>query len=204
MARPAVPPTASDHPATWTFDMPIFHAETRAGLRAWLLAHHDSERGVWLATWKPATGRPVVPYPEVVEEAICVGWIDSTVNTLDDDRRLQLLTPRRPRSGWTRLNRERAARMEEQGLMTDAGRRAIAAAQANGWWTIYDPVEDLVEPDELAAALDGNPAARAAWDAWSPSVRKQHLWQVVSAAKPETKARRVAAIVAAAESGRRP
>lgn len=204
MGEPAVPPTASDHPATWKFDMPIFHAETRDSVRAWLLAHHAGERGVWLATWRSGSGRPVVPYPEVVEEAICVGWIDSTVNVLDDDRRLQLLTPRKPRSGWTRLNRERAARMEAQGLMTDAGRRAVAAAQANGWWTIYDPVEDLIEPEELAAALDASPAARAAWDSWPPSIRKQQLWSIVSAAKPETRARRIATIIAAAESGRRP
>lgn len=204
MTEPVVPASASDHPARWKFDMPIFHAETRSAVRAWLLAHHATERGVWLATWRTASGRPVVPYPEVVEEAICVGWIDSTVNVLDDDRRLQLLTPRKPRSGWTRLNRERAARMEAQGLMTDAGRRAVAAAQANGWWTIYDPVEAMVEPEELAAALDGSPSARAAWERWPPSVRKQQLWSIVSAAKPETRARRIAAIIDAAESGRRP
>lgn len=204
MSEIVVPPTASDHPATWTFDMPIFHAESRAAVRAWLLAHHDRERGVWMATWKPASGRPVVPYPEVVEEALCVGWIDSTVNTLDDHRRLQLLTPRRPRSQWTRLNRERVARLEAEGQMTDAGRRAVEVAQANGWWTIYDPVEDLTEPEELASALDTDPSARAGWDAWPPSVRKQQLWKVISAAKPETRTRRIAAIVEVAASGRRP
>ena len=90
--------------------------------------NHISARGVWLCSWRTGTGRPRCPYPEVVEEAICFGWIDSTNTNLDEERSLQLITRRRPKSSWTRLNRERAADMEQRGLMTDAGRRAIAAA----------------------------------------------------------------------------
>jgi uncharacterized protein YdeI (YjbR/CyaY-like superfamily) len=202
MADEPVPPTASTHPQTWKFDYPIYHAETRAAWRAWLAANHET-RGVWLGSWKRRTGRPAVPYEEAVEEALCFGWIDSTVNTLDDDRGLQLMTPRRPRSGWTRLNRERVARMEAEGRMTDAGRKAVAVAKANGWWTIYDSVEDLIEPDDLAVALDEVPEARANWDALPPSERKGRLWTVVSVAKPETRARKIATIVADAAAGRR-
>jgi uncharacterized protein YdeI (YjbR/CyaY-like superfamily) len=101
------------------------------------------------------------------------------------------------------LNRERVARLEAEGRMTDAGRRAVEVAKGNGWWTIYDPVEDLLEPDELAGALDASPRARAEWDAFPPSARKQMLWWVISAAKPETQATRIAKIVAEAEQGRR-
>ena len=101
-------PSASDHPPTWKFDLPIFHAEHRAQWRAWLATNHATARGVWLCSWRSASARPVCPYPEAVEEAICFGWIDSTVNTLDDDRALQLMTPRKPKSTWTRLNRQRA------------------------------------------------------------------------------------------------
>jgi uncharacterized protein YdeI (YjbR/CyaY-like superfamily) len=113
------------------------------------------------------------------------------------------MTPRKPKSGWTRLNRRRVADLEAQGRMTDAGRRAVATAQANGWWTIYDPVEDLLEPDDLSAALDASPPARSAWDGFPPSARKQMLWSVVSAAKAETRAARIAKIVTEAEHGRR-
>jgi len=201
MAR--APKAASVHPATWKFDLPIFHAESRAQWRSWLAANHDRVKGVWLCSWKASTGRPSCPYPEAVEEAICFGWIDSTVNRLDDERGLQLMTPRKAKSGWTRLNRRRAADMEAAGLMHDAGRRAIEVAQANGWWTIYDPVEDLIEPDDLAAALDADPAARAAWDGFPPSARKQMLWQVISAGRPETKAKRIETIVAKAALGER-
>jgi uncharacterized protein YdeI (YjbR/CyaY-like superfamily) len=117
----SVPRSLSDHPATWKFDYPIYHAETRKQWRAWLAANHDIAPGVWLCSWRAKTGKPACPYPDVVEEAICFGWIDSTVNLLDDDRGLQLLTPRKPKSTWTRLNRQRFADMEAVGLMTTLG-----------------------------------------------------------------------------------
>jgi uncharacterized protein YdeI (YjbR/CyaY-like superfamily) len=196
------PPSASDHPADWKFGLPIYHAESRAQWRAWLAAGHDRERGVWLCSWRDGR-RPRCPYPDAVEEAICFGWIDSTVNTLDDDRGLQLMTPRKAKSTCTRLNRQRAADMEAAGLMTDAGRRSIATARSNGWWTIYDPVEDLVEPDDLAAALDATPPARAAWDAFPAGARKQMLWWVISAGRPGTRAARIASIVDSAVRGQR-
>lgn len=198
-----VPVTASEHPATWKFDFPIYHPADLAAWRAWLTANHDQARGVWVANWRTRSEHEPVPYEQLVEEALCFGWIDSTANVLDDDRGLQLMTPRKAKSGWTRLNRRRVAEMEAQGRMTDAGRRAVEVAKANGWWTLADSVEDLIEPPELAAALDAAPAALATWDAFPPSARKQMLWWVVSAAKPETKAARVARIVAEAEAGRR-
>jgi uncharacterized protein YdeI (YjbR/CyaY-like superfamily) len=145
----------------------------------------------------------VRPYPDAVEEAICFGWIDSTVNVLDEQRALQLMTPRRPKSGWTRLNRQRASDMESAGLMTAAGRRAVEIAQDNGWWTLSDTVEDLVEPADLAAALDADPAALAQWRAFPPSARKAMLWWVVTAARDETRARRVETIVDKAANGER-
>lgn len=108
---------------------------------------------MWLCSWRNTTDRPRCPYPDAVEEAICFGWIDSTGSNLDEERSSQLFTPRRTKSPWTRLNRKRAADMDVSGLMTEAGRRAIAAAKSNGWWTIADQVEDLLEPPELTTAL---------------------------------------------------
>ncbi len=86
--------------------------------------------------------------------------------------------------------------------MTDAGRAAINIAKTNGWWMIYDAVEDLIEPDALATALNANKKARAAWDQFSPSARKVMLWWVISAAKPETRAQRIEAIVSNAAIGK--
>jgi uncharacterized protein YdeI (YjbR/CyaY-like superfamily) len=202
-ASPSVPATASDHPERWKFDFPIYHPTDLAAWRRWLAANSGTEPGVWVATWRKASGRARVSYETLVEEAICFGWIDSTVNVLDDERRLQLMTPRKPKSGWTRLNRQRVAMLEEQGRMTDAGRRAVDVAKANGWWTKYDSVEDLIEPDELADALDASPDARHAWNGFPPSARKQMLWWIVSAARPDTRTNRIAKVVSEAALGRR-
>lgn len=156
-----------------------------------------------MCSWRNTTDRPRCPYPDAVEEAICFGWIDSTGSNLDDERSLQLFTPRRTKSPWTRLNRKRAADMDDRGLMTEAGRRAIATAKSNGWWTIADQVEDLQEPPELTTALDEDPNARTSWDGFPPSARKQMLWWIVSAVRDDTRAGRITQVVAEAAAGRR-
>ena len=201
--RNAVPGSSSAHPAVWKFDYPIYHAESRSQWRAWLEHNHQSEKGVWLCSWRSTSAAPRCPYPEVVEEAICFGWIDSTVTMLDDRRSLQLITPRKSKSAWTRLNRRRAADMEATGRMTTAGRRVIDTAKGNGWWTIFDPVEDLIEPVALVAALDANVDARVAWDGFAPSARKVMLWWVISAVGNDTRDRRIESIVAKAAVGER-
>jgi len=96
------------------------------------------------------------------------------------------------------------AELEAAGRMTDAGRRAVEVARANGYRTLFDSVEDLVVPDDLASALDAAPGAREVWDAWPRSVRKPALWSLLTAARPETRAARIERVVAAALAGRRP
>lgn len=200
----AVPATASKHPATWKFDYEVFHAESLQDLRGWLAARHHRAAGMWFVSWKAHTGRLAVPYTDLVEELLCWGWIDSTINTLDEERSLQLCTPRRPRSTWTRLNRDRVRRMEEAGRMQPAGWAAVAAAKENGWWTIYDPVEDLVVPRDLRVALDAEPVAATFFDdEVPPGAKKGMLWQVYSAARPATRKKRIATIVSEAAEGRR-
>ncbi len=190
-------------PATWKFDYPVVHAQSRAQWRAWLADNNEAERGVWLCSWRSAVTGPRCEYVDAVEEAICFGWIDSTVTTFDEQRALQLFSKRKGKSSWTRLNRQRAATMEEYGLMTDAGRAAIAVAQGNGWWTILDSVEDLIEPPGLTAALDLEPVARENWDRFPPSARKQMLFWLVTAVRDETRDDRISLVVAEAAEGRR-
>jgi uncharacterized protein YdeI (YjbR/CyaY-like superfamily) len=144
-----------------------------------------------------------VPYPELVEEALCVGWIDSLANRLDDERHLQLMTPRRRGSGWSRANKERVERLRAAGLMAPAGLAAVEAAMADGSWSALDEVESLVEPPELAAALDALPPARASWDGFSPSSRKAILQWIASARRPATRERRIAETARLAAEGRR-
>lgn len=173
-------------------DLPRFHPESREQWRAWLADHHDTERGAWLVSWKQATGRPSLPYEAVIEEALCFGWVDSTVRTLDSERSMMLMTPRKPTSTWARTNKDRVERLLAAGLMQPAGIAAVEAAKANGSWTVLDSVDALEVPDDLAAALDAEPGARAAYEGFSPSNRKMILWWVKSAKRPETRERRIA------------
>jgi uncharacterized protein YdeI (YjbR/CyaY-like superfamily) len=193
-----VAPTTGEHKGR-----PIVHPETRAELRAWLEEHHATSAGVWLASWKKVTGRRAVPYDDIVEEALCFGWIDSTANTIDAERAAVLFTPRRKGSGWSALNKRRLEKLLPSGLLTPAGLAAIERAKADGSWTAYDAAERLEEPPELAVALDARPPARANWDRFAPSARKGILWWVLSAKRPETRDRRVAAVVEAAAENRK-
>ena len=186
-----VPATASEHPATWKFDFPIYHPLDVVAWRAWLAANHDTARGVWVASWRKPSGRDRVPYEDLVEEAVCFGWIDSTVNILDDERGLQLMTPRKPKSGWTRLNRDRFAALEAQGRMTDAGRAAFAqrTEERTGVYS-YERPEARFTDDETAR-FQAVTEAWADWQRRSPSYRRTVTHWVVSAKKPDTRARRL-------------
>jgi uncharacterized protein YdeI (YjbR/CyaY-like superfamily) len=182
---------------------PLLHPETREAWRDWLTEHHRDIDGVWLARWTKASGMAPVDYEAIVEEALCFGWIDGLVHTLGDGRQAHLMTPRRAGSGWSRSNKDRVDRLVAEGRMTDAGMEVIRAAQADGSWSMQDAAEALIEPHELAAALDANPAARRQWDAFPRSPRRALIWWVMSAKRPETRARRVAHIVQEAAEGRR-
>lgn len=182
---------------------PLLHPESREAWREWLTQHHASVDGVWLARWTKATGGVPVGYEAIVEEALSFGWIDGLLNTLPDGRHAHLLTPRRPGSGWARSNKDRVERLIAQGLMAEPGLAAINAAKADGSWSMQDAAEALIEPAELAVALDANPAARRQWNAFPRSPRRALIWWVMSAKRPETKARRVARVVDEAAEGRR-
>lgn len=183
---------------------PQVEVVTAAELRAWLVEHGGTTPGIWLVTYKKAAGERYLPYEEIVCEALCFGWIDGQARPLDELRSQLLLTPRRPRSGWSRPNKLRVAALEASGRMTPAGRAVIDAARASGTWTALDLVEDLVEPPDLVSALDAVPEARRHWDAFPRSARRAALEWVYSARRPVTRAARVAQTVEHAARGQRP
>jgi uncharacterized protein YdeI (YjbR/CyaY-like superfamily) len=175
----------------------------RAGWRHWLVDNHGASNGVYLVSWRRATGRPSVPYEDAVEEALCVGWIDSTGRNIDDERSIQWFSPRRAKSAWARSNKERVARLTAAGLMLPAGLAAIEEAKRTGMWTLLDDVENLVVPDDLSAALASRPSARDNWDAFPPSARRAMLGWVVQAGRPETRAKRIDQIAEKAATNER-
>ena len=182
---------------------PHIEIESRAQWREWLAANHDTCTGAWLVTFKTASGRGRVTYDEAVEEALCFGWIDSVSGKVDDLRAKLWFCPRKPKSGWSKLNKDRVERLIAEGLMTPAGQAVIDAAKQSGAWSLLDEVEAMVMPADLAAALDANPAAKANFDAFPKSVRKGILDLMRSAKRPETRAKRIADIVRFAAENRR-
>jgi uncharacterized protein YdeI (YjbR/CyaY-like superfamily) len=166
----------------------------RAGWRDWLSANHATMKGVYLVSWRRGSGRPSVSYEDAVEEALCVGWIDSSGRVLDDERSIQWFAPRRARSVWARSNKERVARLTAAGLMLPAGLAVIEEAKRSGMWALLDDVEKLIVPDDLANALAAAPPARSNWDAFPPSTRRMLLQWIVEARRPDTRAKRISTI----------
>lgn len=168
-----------------------FHAHSRAEWRAWLEAHHRRTEGLWLITYKKATGRPRPEYEEIVEEALCFGWIDSKPNKLDDERTMLWLAPRKPKSGWSEPNKIRVARLIASGAMTGAGLAVVETAKRDGSWQALDAVEALEIPADLHAALQAHPPAAAHFDAFPRSVKRGILEWIGNAKRAETRAGRI-------------
>jgi uncharacterized protein YdeI (YjbR/CyaY-like superfamily) len=175
------------------------HPLTRAEWRAWLRDNHTRSEGVWLISFKKATGQPAVSYDEAVEEALCFGWVDSKPNKLDAERTMLYFAPRKGGSGWSRPNKERVERMIAAGLMTAAGLAKVEEAQADGTWTMLDAVENLEVPQDLAAEFDKYPNARANWEAFPRSAKRGILEWIVQAKRPETRVKRIAETARLAE-----
>ena len=111
-----------------------FYAPDRATWRAWLEVNHTTARGVWLIYFKKESGKTRVSYDEAVEEALCFGWIDSVPNKIDEESYKQLFSPRNPKSRWSKLNKDRVARLEQEGLICEAGQKMIDLAKETGTW----------------------------------------------------------------------
>jgi uncharacterized protein YdeI (YjbR/CyaY-like superfamily) len=171
---------------------------SREQWRDWLAANHDRSAGVWLVTYKKREGARHVPRDAVVDEALSFGWVDSLPRTLDGERTQLLLTPRKPRSKSSRVNKERVARLEAAGLLHPAGRAVIEAAKADGTWSALDDVEELTEPDDLRRALDAHLSARRYWDAFPRSTKRAILEWIGNAKTPATRAKRVSETVSSA------
>jgi uncharacterized protein YdeI (YjbR/CyaY-like superfamily) len=187
-------------------DAPWVETDDRETWRAWLAANHATARGAWLVTWRPRSGRAGLDYEAAIEEALCVGWVDSTAARVDDERGRLYFAPRKGRSAWSASNKARVERLVAAGRMAPAGLAAVARARANGDWDVLTTVERLEVPPDLAAALSRAAAASSAaanFDAFPPSARKQMLAWVATARRPETRAARISAIAAAAARNER-
>jgi len=171
----------------------ILELADRAAWERWLHAHHDSEPGVWLMLAKKHAPKQTVTQREALEEAICFGWIDGQVGRHDAHFYLQRFTPRRPRSKWSEVNRERAERLIAEGRMKPAGLREYRAAQADGRLDdAYEPQSRATVPPDFKAALDSAPAAAEFFATLTGSTRYAFLYRLHHVKDPERRAARIA------------
>ncbi|HLO95471.1 MAG TPA: YdeI/OmpD-associated family protein [Burkholderiaceae bacterium] len=164
---------------------------------SWLKKHHATSDGLWLQIAKKGAAEPSVTYAEAVEIALCWGWIDGQKKSLDDQHYLQRFTPRRARSLWSKVNVEKVAALIEAGRMQAPGQVQIEAAKADGRWAqAYDSARTATVPEDLLAALEAEPEAKAFFATINAANRYAVLWRIQTAVKPETRARRIAQLVA--------
>jgi uncharacterized protein YdeI (YjbR/CyaY-like superfamily) len=176
-----------------------FCAKTQKEWRTWLEKNHQSEKSVWLIFYKKGSGIQSTNYAEALEEALCFGWIDSKANKRDDESYYQYFAKRKPKSNWSKVNKEKVAKLIEKGLMTPAGFESIEIAKRNGSWSALDEVEELIIPADLKLLFDKNKEAFDNWEKFSRSAKRAVLERILNAKRPDTRQKRIAETVELAQ-----
>lgn len=166
-------------------------AKSREEWRKWLEKNHQSEKSVWLIVFHKTSRTKSVYHEEAIEEAICFGWIDSIANKRDGDSKYQLFSQRKPKSNWSKLNRERAEKMIAKKLVTPAGQAMIDLAKKTGTWEALVDVQNSVIPDDLQKQFSKNRTAFKNFEAFPPSSKRIILEWILNAKKPETRLQRI-------------
>lgn len=177
-------------------NLELIDPASRAEFRDWLQKRHTQKESVWVVIAKK--GFDGLSRPDSVEEILCFGWIDSVANKMDEKRFKVLMSPRKPKSVWSKINKALVAKLIKQGLMHPAGMAAIALAKKNGSWKALNDTDNLKYPNELTQALDKSKKAKSNFDSFPPSTKKQILFWIQSAKTAETKTKRIQETVAKA------
>ncbi|MFC1838985.1 YdeI family protein [Thermodesulfobacteriota bacterium] len=182
--------------------MEQLYLKNRKEWRDWLRRNHNKSNGAWLVFYKKHTGIASLEYDEAVEEALCFGWIDNIIKKIDDEKYVRKLTPRKPDSRWSELNKKRVKKLKKQGLMTKAGIVRIDEARISGLWDKSDSQQiPFKMSPELKTALEKNKKARKFFDKLAPSYKKQFIGWIAFAKRQETKDRRVKESISLLERG---
>jgi uncharacterized protein YdeI (YjbR/CyaY-like superfamily) len=185
-------------------DLPVLPFADAAAFEAWLDAEHASARGLWVKIAKKGTGVPSVTAAEAVDVVLCFGWIDGQRRALDGTHFLQRYTPRRARSPWSKINRDKVEALIAAGHMRPAGHAEIERAKADGRWdAAYAGQRAAAVPEDLQRALDADAAAAACFAGLDSRNRYAILYRIGQAKRPETRARRIATFVTMCREGRK-
>lgn len=172
-------------------EIEIFYARSKKHWRAWLEKNHNKKKSVWLLCYKKSAETPTISWSDSVDEALCFGWIDSIRKSVDHEKFIQFYSRRKPNSAWSKINKEKVARMASEGLISQAGLDAIELAKKNGSWTKLDEVEELTIPVDLAKAFKSHPGSKKYFTALSRSNKRIVLQWIALAKRPETRKKRI-------------
>lgn len=172
-----------------------FYPNSQKDWRNWLKINHESQKSIWLVYYKTSTKIPSLSWSEAVDEALCFGWIDSTKKTIDQDSYRQYFSKRKAKSNWSKINKDKVAKLIENKQMTKAGLESIEIAKQNGSWTFLDEVEALVIPQDLKEELAKLKGSKEYFESLSNSNKKILLYWVISAKRRETRQKRILEIV---------
>lgn len=178
-----------------------FYPKSRKHWRQWLEKNHNKKESIWVICYKKKSGTPTITWSESVDEALCFGWIDSLRRPIDDEKFMQYYCRRKPKSGWSKINKEKVKRLIADGLMTQAGLDVIEVARKNGSWALLDGVEDLKIPPDLNKELNARPEAKKYFTGLSRSNKRIILQWVTLAKRDETRAKRIKEVVQLASQG---
>ncbi len=176
-----------------------YYPKNRKEWRSWLQRNHIASRGVWVIFYKKNSGRPTISYDEAVEEALCFGWIDSKPNKRDEESYFRFISPRKPKSAWSSLNKKRIERLVKNKKMTKAGRQKIELAKKNGAWSSLDKVEALEMPVDLKRGFSKNKTGLKNFELFPPSTKKQIYYWIESARTSVTRQKRITETITLAE-----
>lgn len=176
----------------------VFYAKTTAAWRKWLAKNNQAEKSVWLLIYHKKSEKPGIDYKESIEEALCFGWIDGRANKRDEESFYLFFTRRKPKSNWSKVNKERAAKLIEKGLMMPEGQAMIALAKKTGTWDALNEAQSDVLPDDLQKLFNKHKTAFKNFQAFAPSSRRLILEWILQAKRPETRQKRIEQTVALA------
>lgn len=187
-----------------TKDAVTYYPKNSNQWRKWLIKHHLNQDGVWVILYKKQANQPTISWSEAVEEALCFGWIDSIKKTLDAERSIQFFSKRKPKSTWSKINKQKVQTLIEGGKMMPSGFESIEIAKQNGSWNLLDDVEALVIPDDLAQTFARHKGSKEYFSGLSKSIKKMMLQWIVLAKQPTTRQKRIDEIAKHASLGQKP
>ncbi|SFH98118.1 YdeI/OmpD-associated family protein [Halpernia frigidisoli] len=185
-------------------EIETFYPKSRQEWREWLQDNHHTRQSVWLIYYKKKSNIPTVVYSEAVDEALCFGWINSKAKPLDEEKFMQFFSRRKPKSVWSKVNKEKIERLTNEGLMTKAGFDIVEIAKQNGSWTILDEAEALIIPNDLNIEFEKRPIAKSFFLGLSRSDKRNILQWLTLAKRQETRQKRIAEIVELADQNLKP